>query len=76
MCEKYKGGPILNASSTEIGSESGVTNLLHVFVDTGGRGGEPTDSLHVNGFLSVEHRLHALPITQDSFLYDECPTLK
>jgi len=32
--------------------------------------GEPSDSSHVNGFLSVEHRLHALLITKYSFLYE------
>lgn len=36
-------------------------------VDTGGG---PSDSLYVNGFLSVEHRLHALLITKYSFLYE------
>ena len=41
-----------------------------MFVDTGARVGEPSDSLHVNGFLSVEHRLHALLITKHSLLYE------
>ena len=39
-------------------------------VDTVAGMGEPSDSLYVNGFLSVEHRLHAILITKCSFLYE------